>query len=62
MAFGRGILRAVNLCFTYMGYLVLGCKSFMPNITLSFAIFVICLTEIWNGGLHDLNDFTSVSA
>jgi hypothetical protein len=62
MAFGRGNLHAVNFCSTYMGYLVSGYKSIMPNVTLSFAMFVLCLTEIWNGGLHDLNDFTSVSA
>jgi hypothetical protein len=47
MTFGRGYLRAVNFCFTYVGYL-----GFMPNITLSFAVFVLRLTEILNGDLQ----------
>lgn len=57
MAFGRGNLHVVNFCFNYVGYV-----GFMPNITLSFAVFVLRLTEILNGDLHDLNDFASVSA
>jgi hypothetical protein len=60
MAFGRGNLLAVNFCFTYIGYVVSGYRNFMP-IMLTFAVFVLCLIEIWNGGLHGLNEFTSDS-
>jgi hypothetical protein len=61
MAFGRGNLRAVNFCFAYIDNVVSGYRSFMPNITLTFAVFVLCLIEIWNGGLHGLSKFTSDS-
>jgi hypothetical protein len=59
MAFGRGNLCAVNFLITHVGYLVSGYKSSMPNIIVSFCS-ICTLTEIWNGGLHGLNDFTSV--